>query len=527
MVRVDCPSAFNSYLLKIRFKRWGKLWTPGNIRLSPIERAQKIERRDYRLGSAIGHLPSPVKRLVSGKRYGYKKQMAQRHTAGGELPSCFLLECYNPENHAIRLSLTIRSVDEHFKIPFQELIELTPGFHRIRISCAMISKVIDLHQPFHIELIPNDVLDETTLYFGMMDFVSEATAPAEKTAKIKCIVWDLDNTLWDGVLVEDGLAKLRLKPGIAEIIRELDRHGVLHSIASKNNADEALQALTQFQLADYFLCPQISWQPKSQGIKEIARQLNIGSNTLLFVDDSEFELEQVRTVCPDVQVLEARQYSTLLRIPECLAPVTDESASRRRMYRLEEKRNVIAESFGQDYMAFLRHCDIKLSIRPLTEQNLERVHELTQRTNQMNFSGNRYDRDTLTNILRAENLYTYVFDFEDRFGSYGVIGFSIVERREPRMSDLMFSCRIQSKRVEHAFLSWVIRRYMAGSTKGFYANYRKMPRNAPAGRVFADLSMEEETVRDGVSSLLFRKDQHLPDDGIIRITFAEEPVSAV
>ena len=280
MVRVDCPSALNSYLLKIRFKRWGKLWTPGNIRLSPIERAQRIERRDYRIGTTINHLPlpAPVKRLVTGKRYGFKKQMAQRRAAGGELPSCFLLECYNPENRVIRLSLTIRSVDEKFKIPFQELIELTPGFHRNRLSYSRISKVIDLRYPFHVELIPNDVPDGTTLYFGMMDFVQETPAPAEKTRKIKCVVWDLDNTLWDGVLIEDGPAKLRLKPGIAEIVQELDRHGILHSIASKNNPEEALQTLKQFQLIDYFLCPQISWQPKSQGIQEIARQLNIGSN---------------------------------------------------------------------------------------------------------------------------------------------------------------------------------------------------------------------------------------------------------
>ena len=120
MVRVNCPSAFNSYLLKIRFKRWGKLWTPGNIRLSPIARAQKIERRDYRIGTTINQLPlpAPVKRLVTGKRYGFKKQKAQQSTTGGGAPSCFLLECYNPESSIMRLSLTIRSVDEHFKIPF-------------------------------------------------------------------------------------------------------------------------------------------------------------------------------------------------------------------------------------------------------------------------------------------------------------------------------------------------------------------------------------------------------------------------
>jgi FkbH-like protein len=528
MVRVVCPSALNSYLLKIRFKRWGKLWTPGNVLLSPIERAQKIERRDYRIGTTINHMPLPasVKQLVTTKRYGFKKHIAQRHTSSGDSPSCFLLECYNPEDTVVRLSLTIRSAGEHVNIPFQELFELSLGFHRIRIPYSRISTTIDLHQPFNIELIPNDIADGTTLYFGLMDFIQEVPAPEEKTAKVKCVVWDLDNTLWDGILVEDGVAKLRLKPDIAEIVRKLDRHGILQSIASKNNAEEALQALKQFQLMEYFLCPQISWQPKSQGIQEIARRLNIGINSLLFIDDSEFELEQVKVVCPDVQVLKAEQYSTLLQLPQCLSPVTDESASRRQMYHLEEKRNVIAESFGRDYLAFLRHCAIRVNVQRLTEQNLERVHELTQRTNQMNFSGNRYDRDTLRKILSTLDLDTYVLDCEDRFGSYGVIGFCVVDRREPRMIDLMFSCRIQSKRVEHAFLSWLISRYIL-STECFYSNYRRTPRNSPSGRVFDDLGMAEEAVNDGVSSFVFRRTQHLPDDGIIHIAFAEHPVSTV
>jgi len=539
MVRIECPSAVNSYLLKIRFKRWGKLWTPGNVRLSPIERAQRVERRDYRIGRALHQLPLPtaVKRLVTGKRYVFKKRMAQRRVAEGEFPTptCFLLECYNPEDHTIRLSLTMRSADKHVRIPFQELIEVTPGFHRVRISRDRISNVIDLRSPFHIEIIPNDVPDGTTLYFGVTDFVQEAVTPTEKKKKppektqrkVKCVVWDLDNTLWDGILVEDGPDKLRLKPGIAELIKELDRHGILHSIASKNNAEEALQTLKDFGIADYFLCPQISWQPKSQGIQEIARQLNVGINTLLFIDDQQFELEQVRAIYPDVQVLKAEDYPRLLQIPECQAPATEESTGRRKMYQLEEKRQVLAEGFGQDYVGFLKHCNIQLTILPLTEQSLERVHELTQRTNQMNFSGNRYDRDVLRKILSTPYLDTYVLDCTDRFGSYGVIGFCIVDSREPRMTDLMFSCRIQSKRVEHAFVSYIIRKYISELSKDFYANYRKTPRNAPSGQVFADLGMREESVSDGVSSLIFPKSQELADDGIVRIVLAGEPVVTV
>ncbi len=157
----------------------------------------------------------------------------------------------------------------------------------------------------------------------------------------------------------------------------------------------------------------------------------------------------------------------------------------------------------------------------MSEENLERVHELTQRTNQMNFSGNRYDRDVLRNILSSAYLDTFVLSCQDRFGSYGVIGFAIVDRREPRMTDLMFSCRIQSKRVEHAFLASVIRRYISETGKEFCANYRKTSRNAMSGQVFGDLGMEQTETRDGVLSLRFPKGKEVPDDGVIEVTVLE------
>jgi FkbH-like protein len=543
MVRIDSPSAANSYLLKIRFKRWGKLWTPGNVRLHRAEKAEKIERRDYRIGNALQQLPLPslVKITVTTKRYGFKKRIASPATGGGELPSCFLVECYNPETHNVRLSLTMRAADARSNMPFQKLIELAPGFHRIRVPIEEITALLDLRRPFGIELIPNDEAGETTLYFGLMEFVTElaqvqktGTAGADGTTgttgktgkaradgKVKCIVWDLDNTLWEGVLIEDGTDRLRLKPGVAAIIGQLDQRGILHSIASKNNSEDALQALKKFQLEQYFLCPQISWKPKSEGIQAIAQQLNIGRDSLLFIDDSEFELGEVKSVCPDVRVLNADQYLTLADRDDCQVPVTAESRERRKLYQVEASRQTVAESFSHDYMAFLRHCEIRLTVRPMSEENLERVHELTQRTNQMNFSGNRYDREVLRRLLSNPGVDTFVLSCEDRFGSYGVVGFSIVDRREPRMTDLMFSCRIQSKRVEHAFLSAVMQRYIAETGKDFYANYRKTPRNAPSGQVFADLGMEEIETRDGVSSLRFPKEREVPDDGVIQVAMQD------
>ena len=149
------------------------------------------------------------------------------------------------------------------------------------------------------------------MFFGLLDFVQCKPQPKagskEGKARVKCIVWDLDNTLWDGILVEDGAEKLRLKPGIAEVIKSLDRRGILHSIASKNNFDEAMAVLKSHQLDEYFLHPQISWAPKSEAMKAIAQKLNIGIDTLMLVDDSDFERAEVQAACPTVMVLACRQ----------------------------------------------------------------------------------------------------------------------------------------------------------------------------------------------------------------------------
>jgi FkbH-like protein len=546
MVRVECPGSVNGYLVKVSFKRWGKLWARGNFKLVSPEDADQIERRDYKIGTALQKFPlsKGLRRSAAIKRYSFKKRLASRGVKNAQTPTSFLFECYNPHSETVRLSLTMRTLRpahpvqypdlvqllpgfkharelKEEKIPFQSLFEVAPGFSRVRIPFEDIAGVIDLSAPYGIDIIPNESFDGVTLYFGALDFVTEPQTKQEKTAKkpnkIKCVIWDLDNTVWNGILLEDGIDKIRLRPGIPEVIQELDRRGILNSVASKNNHDDAILAIRKFGLAEYFLRPQISWQPKSETIKKIAKVLNIGMDTFLFVDDSQFEMQEVQAACPKVRILDAARFQEILGLPECNVPVTEESASRRKLYQLETIREAAAENFGEDYMSFLRDCKIKLKITALTEENLVRVHELATRTNQMNFSGNRYDLDILKKIVATPHLATYVLSCEDRFGSYGVIGFSIVDRREARMTDLMFSCRVQSKRVEHAFLSFVIGEYFKDSENDFLVSYRKTEKNAPSGQVFWDMGMREIGNADGVLLLSFPRNQAPPDDGIISI----------
>ncbi len=523
MVRIDAPGSLNSYLLKISFKRWAKLWSAGNLAMHSLPAAEKAERADYLMARCIQAVPNHrLERFVSLKRYSMKKRHATNDVKVAVWPDYFLIECYNPNAMEASLSMTIRREDS--RIPFQALLDFKPGFNRHRIGFGEIAQAVDMAGHFNIELAPNDNPEGFTLYFGAMDFVAEkAAAEARtiakpvKTGLCKCVVWDLDNTLWDGTLIEDGPARLRLRPGVLDVLRALDERGILLSIASKNNPDEAIALLRQFGIAEYFLFPQVSWDPKSLGVSRIAAHLNIGIEAIVFVDDSSFEREEVRSGCPGVVAVDAAEYLQILERPECQCPVTEESRKRRLLYRDQQHREEAQKDFQGEYFSFLKNCNIRLTVRPMSESNIERVYELAQRTNQMNFSGNRYSRLQLREILQIEDIDTYVLDCEDRFGSYGTTGFCTVKRSEARMTDLMFSCRVQGKRIEHAFLAYLIRKYKAVNSRAFCVNYRQTIKNAAPGRVFDDLGFHNSGEVDGLRDLTFLPDTEAPDEYIVAI----------
>jgi FkbH-like protein len=524
VTRIDINSGLNPYWQKIRFKRWAKLWTVGNLRLFSLRDATRKERANIRIGAVAQWVPLPPaikKRLLT--KIGYRRRTsAERALASKHAPDYFMIECYNPNSRTIDLTFAVRPREKNAGQGFQKLISVPQGFKREKISAAEIFRNLDTGLPFEIEIVPNDC-DNTILYFGTMDFVRDNrkqeldTLKASKEKKWKCLVWDLDNTLWDGILVEDGADKLKLRQEAIEVIRETDKRGILHSIASKNNREDALNVLRSNNLLEYFLHPQISWQPKSIAVARIAQLLNIGVDTLAFVDDQPFEREEVKVALPQVAVIDARDCGIIPGLPQCQVPVTEESRQRRQMYRQQEQRDAILETFSGDYMGFLKECDIQMNIRPLNEQNLDRVYELAQRTNQMNFSGNRYPLSELRAMSQRDSLETYVMKCSDKFGSYGIVGFAVVEIKEPRLKDLMFSCRIQSKRVEHAFLSSVLNKYVAIQSRNFFADYRKTDKNAPAGKVFEEMGFELIGENSGVQSMLFRRGRSVPDDGIITI----------
>jgi FkbH-like protein len=212
----------------------------------------------------------------------------------------------------------------------------------------------------------------------------------------KCIIWDLDNTLWDGICLEGNVTT---RPKIRETITELDKRGIIHSIASKGEEDVALKVLHNQQLSHFFVIPKINWLPKTTNILDISRELNISLDSLAFVDDDPFEIEQVEFMLPDVEVIPTDTADHLLDM-EIFNPCfkTKESKSRRQFYQSEEDRKRAEKSYA-NREDFLNSCDIKLSVRPMMQEDIPRVSELMSRTHQMNTTGQIFNKEELLEFV--------------------------------------------------------------------------------------------------------------------------------
>jgi FkbH-like protein len=294
---------------------------------------------------------------------------------------------------------------------------------------------------------------------------------------IKCVVWDLDHTLWDGILAEHD--EVKLKPGIETILQRLDERGILHSIASKNHAADAVALLEKFNIAQYFLYPQIHWDAKSVSINHIRKHLNIGLDAMLFIDDQPFEREEVSSVHPQIFCLDAAQYPALLTHPR-LNPriVTEDTRRRRAMYLEDMQRKQAEEEFQGPQEHFLASLQMRFRISAAQASDLQRVEELTLRTNQLNTTGRTYSYAELEFFRTSPNHKLLICELTDKFGSYGKIGLALVELTDQawQIRLLLMSCRVMSRGVGTVLLSYLMQQAKAAG-KPLLADFKKTDRN--------------------------------------------------
>jgi methoxymalonate biosynthesis protein len=299
----------------------------------------------------------------------------------------------------------------------------------------------------------------------------------DKPILVKCLVWDLDNTLWQGTLLED--PDVRLSAEIRDVIGTLDARGILQSIASKNDFDLAWKRLEELGLAEYFVHPQIGWGRKSDSVGQIAEQLNFALSTIAFIDDLPSERAEVVFGAPEVRCYPAEQAASLLGLPE-FSPgvVTVDARRRRQMYQAGFRRDADRESFTGPDEEFLRSLELVMIIKQADEQDLSRVEELTLRTSQMNATGVHYSDADLRGLLANPDHEVLTVTLTDRFGPHGAVGVLLVEYHAAvwHLKLLATSCRVVSFGAGSVILNWLIDQ-AAQAGAHLAADFRRTDRN--------------------------------------------------
>jgi len=298
------------------------------------------------------------------------------------------------------------------------------------------------------------------------------------SAQVKCLVWDLDETLWSGTLAEGDT--VALKPGVEGILEELTRRGIVNSIASHNDREPAIAALERLGVEDYFVAPRIDHLPKPDSLREIAQVLNLSLDALAFIDNDPFERAAVEFSYPHVTVIAAEEYAQLPRMPGFDANSgTAESRERVKSYRDEAQRREAEDAFSGTHLDFLKSCDMELTIRQAEEVDIARVVELAERTNQFNSSGLRYSHEEVESLIRDPNSMVIVAHLVDRFGDSGLIGAMVLQDADTHrlVESLMVSCRVDGRGVPSALLVLAMRLTQREGVPSLFVRFNATERN--------------------------------------------------
>ncbi len=445
--------------VRVRFRKWGNMMTvlfPAMLTEADYSALfTKTEKQGKRLGKLVRSKFPRSLRWNGIRTVEFLRRRKLRGLEGlDNHADAFLFHAFSHHPAPFRLILEI--YDDHTPV-YKTSIAVEPG-ENLQVITALAPECEKAD--YLVKLYPENDLD-AELDILWCDFVQGEPVAAEKpAATVKCVAWDLDGTLWDGILIETEDPKtLRLKPGVLDLMKALDERGIIQSVASKNDYDNAYPLLEQLGIAEYFLYPQIHWNAKSGSLREIAKSLNIGIDSLALIDDSVFEQEQVHSALPQVRVYDAAKLADLLSLPEFQVPVTEESKNRRSMYRAEEKRNQLRSSENADTVEFLKKCHLRAMLfQPKTEAEKLRCYELVVRTNQLNMSGKKYTPEEFEAVLSLPKHKIFALSCADDFGEYGIVGFGQykIESQQLIFTEFAMSCRVAGKYVESALFSTLL-----------------------------------------------------------------------
>jgi FkbH-like protein len=365
------------------------------------------------------------------------------------------------------------------------------------------------------------------------------------TGKVaKVLVVDLDNTLWGGVIGEDGMTGIKLGteyPGAAyqalqRVMLDLAKRGVLLAICSKNNLDDVMEALENHPgmllRTEHFAAMRINWNDKAQSLREIASELNIGIDTLAFLDDNPVERERVRTALPEVSVIDLPDdpldYAAALRdwpVFECLA-LSSEDRQRTSYYAAQRDISKAQHSFNskEDFYRFLEQ---EAEISPVVPTTLARISQLTQKTNQFNLTTRRYGEQQIEEIAARPGWQVLSIKVRDRFGDQGLVGVAITRDQGEvcEIDTFLLSCRVIGRTVETALLSYLVEGAAARGRQRLSGWFHPTKKNAPARDFYPQhqFQLEKQNGEGSLWTLDLKQHQVAPPEWIkLSVTNGEQ-----
>ena len=278
------------------------------------------------------------------------------------------------------------------------------------------------------------------------------------TRDIKVVIWDLDETFWNGTLSEGGITPVQAH---IDMVRELVDRGIMCSICSKNDFETARARLVELGIWDRFVFPHIDWSPKGQAVQSILTRMQLRDENALFLDDNHMNLQEVKFFSPGMACVDAAgstdgaqaDLTGLLDLPQ-LKGKADKGHSRLQQYRVLETKESDQKEGNLSNEDFLRQSGIKVRVITDFDDQMDRVHELINRTNQLNFTKQRVntpeEKAELARILRVPGVHAGLVQVQDRYGDYGIVGFFCVHKRfnGTNVHHFAFSCRTLNMGIE-------------------------------------------------------------------------------
>jgi len=321
----------------------------------------------------------------------------------------------------------------------------------------------------------------------------------------KCLVLDLDNTLWGGIVGEDGFDGIKLGPTpegrpfweFQKHILQLFEKGVVLAVNSRNNEEDVFRVLNEHPYCvlreNHFAALRINWQDKVANMREIAQEINIGLDSLVFMDDDKMNCELVRHLLPEVTVVDLpddpTQYvQTLFCLDEFnTLQITDEDKSKGMMYAQQRSRRKLQQS-SSDILDYLRSLQMVVTIKQDDLSSIPRIAQLTQKTNQFNMTTRRYSEKEAEDFATGQRHMVVSAMVEDKFGDNGLTGLAIVEKgtEQWRVDTFLISCRVIGRGVEDAIMAYLVDAAKKGKARSLLGEFISTKKNAPAKGFFEE-----------------------------------------